>query len=250
MSWTQGGVQPRSKWVKPTGVLAAGGVKRGRGRRKRSSDDHLSGGAALRNQCAAAHRVVAVRGAGAAGVERGVDLGGGRSSDNDGTGTTVHGRGRCWCLRASGDVLSTMGCSDASGARSSNGGFMNSGEELSAPTSSAARERGRARGAGGNTAGLTSGSKWSSADSGRRRRRRIGRRHPAAVVGEEGRKRHLGAVLTRVARRGGRVGGGGASESIGGARQWLWPRRRTNGGGGRSRVRARERTEEEMGTRE
>ena len=50
------------------------------------------------------------------------------------------------------------------------------------------------------------------------------RRHSVAVVGEEGRKRRIGAVLARVARREGRVGGGGASESIGGATQWLWPR--------------------------
>ena len=151
MSWTQRGVQPRSKWVKPTGVLAAGGVKRGGGNRKHSSDDHLSGVVALRNQCAVAHRVVAVRGAGAAGVERGVDLGGGRSSDNDGTGATVHGRGRCWCLRASGDVLSTMGCSDVSSAGSSHGGFMNGGEELSGPAETAARvgeQHGEKRGTG------------------------------------------------------------------------------------------------------
>ena len=74
------------------------------------------------------------------------------------------------------------------------------------------------------------------------------------MVGEEGRKHRLGAVLARVARRGGRVGGGGASESIGGAKQWLWPRRQqtaaAGGFGGCVREREQRRGDELEGVSE
>ena len=59
---------------------------------------------------------------------------------------------------------------EAAGSASGHGGAMAGGEELSAPTATVVRRRGRARGERGNGQGLTVSSKSRSACSGRRRR--------------------------------------------------------------------------------
>ena len=77
--------------------------------------------------------VVEAAGAEVAGVEHGVDLGGGRSSGELGVGVREHGRRRCGCLRVHVIVLSTMVGSGASCGGCGHGHAMAGGEEQSAP---------------------------------------------------------------------------------------------------------------------
>ena len=75
-----------------------------------------------------------------AGVEHGVDLGGGRSSGELGVGVREHGRRRCGCLRVHAIVLSTMVGSGASCGGCGHGHAMAGGEKLSAEVGKLARE--------------------------------------------------------------------------------------------------------------
>ena len=74
-----------------------------------------------------------------AGVEHGVDLGGGRSSGELGVGVRGHGRRRCGCLRVHAIVLSTMVGSGASCGGCGHGHAMAGGEKLSAEVGKLAR---------------------------------------------------------------------------------------------------------------
>mgnify|MGYP000971193787 FL=1 len=74
-----------------------------------------------------------------AGVEHGVDLGGGRSSGELGVGVREHGRRRCGCLRVHAIVLSTMVGSGASCGGCGHGHAMAGGEKLSAEVGKLAR---------------------------------------------------------------------------------------------------------------
>ena len=74
-----------------------------------------------------------------AGVEHGVDLGGGRSSGELGVGVREHGRRRCGCLRVYAIVLSTMVGSGASCGGCGHGHAMAGGEKLSAEAGKPAR---------------------------------------------------------------------------------------------------------------
>ena len=76
--------------------------------------------------------VVEEAGAEVAGVEHGVDLGGGRSSGELGVGVREHGRRRGGCLRVHAIVLSTMVGSGASCGGCGHGHAMAGGEKLSA----------------------------------------------------------------------------------------------------------------------
>ena len=121
-----------------------------------------------------------------AGVEHGVDLGGGQSSGELGVGVREHGRRRCGCLRVHAIVLSTMVGSGVSCGGCGHGHAMAGGEKLSAAVVTAATEGNRARGERGSAEELTARSTSSSVGSGRWRRRRIDERHPAAVCEEDG----------------------------------------------------------------
>ena len=74
-----------------------------------------------------------------AGVEHGVDLGGGRSSGELGVGVREHGRRCCGCLRVHAIVLSTMVGSGASCGGCGHGHAMAGGEKLSAEVGKLAR---------------------------------------------------------------------------------------------------------------
>ena len=74
-----------------------------------------------------------------AGVEHGVDLGGGRSSGELGVGVREHGRRRCGCLRVHAIVLSMMVGSGASCGGCGHGHAMAGGEKLSAEVGKLAR---------------------------------------------------------------------------------------------------------------
>ena len=74
-----------------------------------------------------------------AGVEHGVDLGGGRSSGELGVGVREHGRRRCGCLQVHAIVLSTMVGSGASCGGCGHGHAIAGGEKLSAEVGKLAR---------------------------------------------------------------------------------------------------------------
>ena len=78
-----------------------------------------------------------------AGVEHGVDLGGGRSWGELGVGVREHGRRRCGCLRVHAIVLSTMVGSGASCGGCGLGHAMAGGEKLSAVVDNLATARER-----------------------------------------------------------------------------------------------------------
>ena len=90
-----------------------------------------------------------------AGVEHGVDLGGGRSSGELGVGVRELGRRQRGVLRPPGVALSTAACSVAALGNGGYGGDMAGGEELSAPTVVGVRGRKRVRGEGETTEELT-----------------------------------------------------------------------------------------------
>ena len=90
-----------------------------------------------------------------AGVEHGVDLGGGRSSGELGVGVREHGRRRCGCLRVHAIVLSTMVGSGASCGGCGHGHAMAGGEKLSAEVGKLARGGERRGFQGGKEGWLT-----------------------------------------------------------------------------------------------
>ena len=90
-----------------------------------------------------------------AGVERGIVLGGGRSSGEVGNGAVGHGGANGWVLRPPGDVLSTVRHSVAALSDSGHGGDMAGGAELSGSMGTAAREGNRGQGERGSVRRLT-----------------------------------------------------------------------------------------------
>ena len=90
-----------------------------------------------------------------AGVEHGVDLGGGRSSGELGVGVREHSRRQRGVLRPPGVALSTAACSVAALGNGGYGGDMADGEELSAPVDIGVSGRKSARGGRGSTQQLT-----------------------------------------------------------------------------------------------
>ena len=145
-----------------------------------------------------------------AGVEHGVDLGGGRSSGELGVGVREHGRRQRGVLRPPGVALSTAACSVAALGNGGYGGDMAGGEELSAPVDIGASRRKSARGGRGSTQQLTADRTKGLVSSGASSLLRIERRPSAAVedevepvVGGAGHPALLGSVQrTRTMSRG------------------------------------------------
>ena len=77
--------------------------------------------------------MVVVDGPGVVCGDVGGKLGSGRSSGVHGVAATVRGRPNGWVIRAPGDSLSALTCSEASLRGRSHGGGMAGGEELSTP---------------------------------------------------------------------------------------------------------------------
>ena len=90
-----------------------------------------------------------------AGVEHGVDLGGGRSSGELGVGVREHGRRSWGVLRTPEIAVSTSVGSDTSWGGCGHGHAMAGGERFSGKVVGLAREGGGARGEGESGRGLT-----------------------------------------------------------------------------------------------
>ena len=160
-----------------------------------------------------------------AGVEHGVDLGGGRSSGELGVGVREHGRRSWGVLRTPEIAVSTTVGSDTSWGGCGHGHAMAGGERFSGKVVGLAREGGGARGEGESGRGLTAELQGGLVGSGARRSGRID--------GERRRGRSLEMMTMaaargpsgRVRRRGGRGRHCGALGGVGEARGGWWPRR-------------------------
>ena len=113
------------------GVSLAKTISRGGDRRDLATAHGLRRGLLLWIASALVHLVVVAAAAGMAGGEGGEHFHDGRSTGTLGHSVLVHGRTSCGLLRSPADSLSTGVGSNASWVRSSYGGAMAGGGELS-----------------------------------------------------------------------------------------------------------------------